>query len=936
MAKTPTKFTTFNHVEADEKGRVFWANWHKTLEVDDSFQGNASDNSAEIEHELCNNEYRMIWPPANITGSLHLGHALTTTIQDVMGRYRMLQGKKVRWIPGTDHAGIATQVVVEKQLRKETGQSRHDIGREAFLQKVWEWKDQKAQTIMTQLQTLSPLIDYSKEQFTMNDDLTKEVSKAFVELYERGLIYRENRMVDYCCELQTVISNIEIDQIEIDGPTKHNCPNGIKADVGRMYSIKYDIDPSTRPEGAEVDHIVVSTTRPETMFGDVCVAVHPDDKRYQNLQGVRLIIPFTNISIPLIYDSVLPNPEMGTGAVKITPAHDPKDYDAYIRRKDEMNLGDYIEIINNEGELDLCNLLEVNPLCVHAECLEKLNKRNRYIARKILVKLLEERSYLVEVKPHKTTLPVCSRTGDILEPKLRSQWFVDTSEMSQKSIAALKSGELQIVDNTGSPSVIHGKTWKRFLQEERPWCISRQLWWGHRIPAYQIQIQIKSDENNQYGAIESQWIVATSIEEARAKADKLLNDEQIECEYDLIQDPDVLDTWFSSGIYPFTILGGDVFPLDVLETGKDILFFWVARMVMLSLTLRNELPFPKVFLHNMVRDKEGRKMSKSLGNVIDPLDVINGITRTEMEDRLSNSNLSKKEINLAIKNIRKNYSNGIKSYGVDSLRMGLMYYMRQDTDINLNVDIFKSAHSLLNKVWQILNLNDLLQEETDQDLGQFGDLEENVVLISNLNDWMDHYESRLLNFDVYESDNLACIYDNFQSYVMNYFAPFYLEAVKVLIFDKVGTYRLSHPIRRKLLNILRARIVRIITFLHPIAPNATLMMSERLGMNIDKLRIPSNYLEEGESAIYDGPVTRVLEIVSQINSLRAIAKKHIGKISQAQWYNVDDLDLSSYLPIIDHLTKTQVSIISSEDDNHKHIKLESESGEFLDHDMVSS
>ena len=891
----PIKSKTFDHIEADRLGQDFWSNYHES-------------NTAESTDE---GEYRMILPPPNVTGVLHLGHAITVAIEDTLARYHWLSGKKIKWIPGTDHAGIATQVVVEKDLQKEEGLSRHDLGRTEFLRRVWDWKNKNSSTTISQLKTLSPLLDYTKEQFTMNSDLSEEVTRSFIELYNRGKIFRGKRMIDYCCELQTSISNIEIDHIEVDGFAKHTCPNNIVADVGRMYEIAYPIVPSTLPAGCNIDSIVVSTTRPETMFADICVAVHPDDERYRELHGVRLRIPYTNISIPLIYDSVLPKPDMGTGAVKVTPAHDPKDYDLYRRlRTDNLFPLEYFEIIDDTGCINFDSITDHNADAVTDEISDLLNNRNRFIARKILVKQLEQDNYLRSIKPHKTTLNICSRTGDILEPKLRSQWFVDTIDMCERSLKAVETGDLQLLGTNGTPSPIHVNTWRRFLEDSRPWCISRQLWWGHRIPAYQIRLTDSEYSNH---PIQTNWIVAQTEEEARTIALTQLQNNEIESDFTLYQDPDVLDTWFSSGIYPFTILGGSVFPQDVLETGKDILFFWVARMVMLSLELRDTLPFSKVYLHHMVRDSEGRKMSKSLGNVIDPLDVIYGKSQKEMVSRIEKSNLSPKERKIAIKNIKKNFPNGIKAYGVDSLRMGLIYYMRQDSDIHLNMSIFKSAHSLLNKVWQILNLYDILNDiETDYNNIERTDVHKYQYLIDSLEDWIDRKEEEFLNFTQYENYDLSQIYDRFYSYVMNYFAPSYLETVKVLITDKTGYYHLDDSTRSALLSHLRSKVMRVIQFLHPMAPNATLMMVRRLGLKISELRTVRDikpYVSTGDSIPYE----HILGVISEINSTKT-------RDTTLVYWTESDPTLIPWAEVIMHLTRVRITYVLDTDIETHRIK----------------
>ena len=797
---------TFQHKIIDEYYQKEWVNQMQ--------QQNGLDEKKQ--------HYNIALAPANITGTLHMGHAIHITIQDMMARYHRLKGENVTWIPGVDHAGIATQVVVEKQLMKETGQTRHDLGREKFLDKVWEWKEANCKTISKQIQTMCPMINYELEQFTMSPELSKAVTESFIQLYDSGLIFRDLRMVDYCCNLKTVISNIEVDiiKIDIDSPqTIFTTPNGVKVELGLIYEIRYPIELSSLNneqhkliKEKNIDSIIVSTTRPETMFGDVGVAVNPLDDRFKGLEGIRLKIPFTGRTIPLIYDSYA-KMDMGTGAVKITPCHDEKDWNCYQRSKDLYNLELPVEVIDDDGKMIIINDLL------------SLHNKDRYICRKILLKHLKEENYLIATKKHKTKVRVCSRSKDILEPKLKYQWFIDTKDMSEKSIEAVESGELKIIPD---PDGINAATWKKFLDEKRAWCISRQLIWGHRIPAYKIILMndITDDKNKE------NWIIAESLENAIKKANNKYPDLEYNTHYILNQDEDVLDTWFSSGIYPFTIENGKYFPLDVLETGKDILFFWVARMVMLSLALKNTLPFKTVYLHNIVRDKEGRKMSKSLGNIIDPLDIIYGISRQKMEDRIQNSNLDEKEIKTALQNIKKNYPNGIGEYGVDSLRMGMVYYLRQSTDINLDPIIFKSAHALLNKLWNVMLMYELYANKfTDITPDQINtepntdSYKNDCKIYNDLFTYINTLEQKYLVWSLYENNDFTMLYDNIHQYVMNNYCPFYLEFIKYVL--NSDSHKDTKLVRDTLMNMLKT-LVSILIYLHPIAPNTTSTMIQRL------------------------------------------------------------------------------------------------------------
>lgn len=772
--------STFLHSKIDDLCRDVWADHGKLFPADPDAP-----------------TFKMILPPPNITGTLHLGHALNITIQDVITRYHRLKGDNVVWIPGVDHAGIATQVVVEKQLMNDENRSRHDLGRDEFLKRVWLWKEKNSLTISKQIQELCPLINYELEQFTMSSELSNAVRDAFIKLYEKGLIYRDLRMVDYCCHLKTVISNIEVEELEVLEPTKFTTPDSIKVDLGLMYDIKYEID----SDKSNVKFITVSTTRPETLFGDVAVAVNPNDPKYKGLENTMLKLPLTDRKIPLIYDDQV-KMDLGTGAVKITPAHDPKDYQCLSKFKSINSLSDPIEVIDDDGLMNLPNTV--------------FHKKHRYICRKLVLKQLEEDGLLVQTRNHKTTVRLCSRSKDILEPKLKHQWYIDTSDMCQRSIDSVENGDLILEPD----SDLNKATWKRFLSEGRSWCISRQLWFGHRIPAYRVHSDsVCSEEWSE------KWIVANSLEEAQSKAELLYPN----LNFTLKQDEDVLDTWFSSGLYPFSILKGQYFPLDILETGKDILFFWVARMVMLSLAIKNELPFKKVYLHNIVRDKEGKKMSKSLGNIIDPLDVIYGIKRIDMENRIKNSNLDEKEISRAVQNIKRNFPSGISDYGVDSLRMGLIYYLRQSTDINLDPTIFKTSHALLNKLWNVMMMyrfyqNSLINykdiNETNLELDKSLNADSKLVLLlDTVNTYMHKLEKKYLNMAYYETNDFGAVYDSFQQYVMNHFCPFYLEFIKYFLTNQSYDF-----IRKQILQTMLEYFINILLYIHPVAPNATHVM----------------------------------------------------------------------------------------------------------------
>jgi valyl-tRNA synthetase len=519
----------------------------------------------------------MIFPPPNVTGNIHLGHALTATIQDVLIRWKQKQNVKTRWIPGTDHAGIATQVVVEKTLFKREGKTRHDIGREKFLEEVWRWRNEKGSSINSDLKKLGTSFDWNREYFTMDSNLCNAVNEAFIRLFEKGLIYRDSSLINWSCSLESAISDVEVDSLEIQGRTEIAIPGYDKnIAFGVITDIAYKIVDSP-------DEIIVSTTRPETLLGDVAVAVHPDDLRYSHLKHAQLWHPYRNEPIPLIFDESVDR-DFGTGAVKITPAHDKNDFEVGKRHKLQ-----HVQVISEKGNI--------------TDGFEGFTGLPRFTAREKILDDLASRQLHRGSKEHNMVLPMCSRSKDVIEFLLRSQWFVRCEEMSRKAVEAVKQGDLKLHPKTFE------KEWNRWLMNCRDWNISRQLVWGHQIPAYKVN-----------GAT---WIAAQSPEEAERKfKEKFPEVSQVTIE----RDQDVLDTWFSSGLLPFSVFNWPeknedfetFFPLNLLETGHDILFFWVARMVMLSMELTGKVPFKEVLLHGIICDSYGRKMSKSLGNIIVP------------------------------------------------------------------------------------------------------------------------------------------------------------------------------------------------------------------------------------------------------------------------------------------------------------------------------
>lgn len=646
-----------------------------------------------LERDVGHKKFTMILPPPNITGTLHLGHALTATVQDILVRWNRMRGYSCVWVPGTDHAGIATQTVVEKKLFLHEGVTRHEIGREKFIEAVWDWKENHGNIISQQLRRTGASLDWSREYFTMDHERGNAVIYAFNKLYEDGLIYRANRIVNWCPFLRSVISDIEVNFETIEGRKFLNVPvttqDGKKeisrVEVGVIHYIKYPLEPlvpnSTITKNSELEYLTVATTRPETIIGDTAVAVHPDDPRFKQYHKRNAVNPITGALIPIITDSILVDPALGTGVVKVTPAHDPNDYQCGIRH----NLPS-INIMNTDGTLN-------------SNCPKEFQNLDRFKARWMIVKKLTEDGHYIEKKPHPMSIGLCSRSGDIIEPLIQPQWFVTCTGLANNAAKAVREGEISVYPSTSK------QDWYRWLeQDQRDWCISRQLWWGHQIPAWQIKLIDGREE----------WIVASNESEALEKISKKYENSQI---VSFERDRDVLDTWFSAALLPFSAFGWpdknevgnttntDVwlnryYPLSVMETGSDILFFWVARMAMLGIYLTDRYPFKEILLHAMVRDAQGKKMSKSLGNVVDPINVIEGVTLDQLIQEIKNGNLDPSEVERSSQAMKTNFPNGIPECGADALRFTLASYMQQGKNINLDVNRIISSKHFCNKIWQ--------------------------------------------------------------------------------------------------------------------------------------------------------------------------------------------------------------------------------------------
>ena len=574
--------------------------------------------------------YCIVIPPPNVTGSLHMGHALNNTLQDILCRFERMRGRDVLWQVGTDHAGIATQMVVERQLMERQEPDRRKMGREAFIKRVWEWKEESGGTIIRQLKKLGASCDWRRERFTMDEGLSRAVLKVFVDLYKEGLIYKDKRLVNWDPKLLTAISDLEVQQVE----TK-----------GHLWHLKYPI------EGTD-QFIVVATTRPETMLGDVAVAVHPDNERWKQFIGKHAILPLVGRRIPIIADEYA-DPEKGSGAVKITPAHDFNDFE--VGRRHKLPL---INVLTIEGKMHLMGNQEfLTGLPPSADLDEtiKLTGLDRFVARKKIVERLEAIELVEKIEPNLHTVPHGDRSGVVLEPLLTDQWYVDAKKLAVDALAAVKDGRTKFVPKNWE------KTYFDWLEKIEPWCISRQLWWGHQIPAW-------------YGP-DGKIFVEMSEAEAQAAAAKHYGKASA-----LKRDEDVLDTWFSSALWPFSTLGWPdatpelkrYYPTQVLVTGFDIIFFWVARMMMMGLHLMKEVPFRHVYIHALVRDERGAKMSKSKGNVIDPLSIID-------------------------------------DYGADALRFTLAAMAAQGRDIKLSANRVEGYRNFATKLWNAARFAEMNQ-----------------------------------------------------------------------------------------------------------------------------------------------------------------------------------------------------------------------------------
>lgn len=812
-------------------------------------------------------------PPPNVTGTLHMGHAFNQTIMDGLTRYYRMKGCNTAWIPGTDHAGIATQIVVERQLAAQNV-SRHDLGREKFLEKVWEWKEVSGGTITQQMRRVGCSADWTREYFTMDDVRAETVTEVFVRLYEQGLIYRGKRLVNWDPVLGTAVSDLEVESVE---------------EQGSMWHIRYPL--ADNPAEA----VIVATTRPETLLGDVAVAVNPEDERYTHLIGKELILPLTGRTIPVIADEYVEK-DFGTGCVKITPAHDFNDYEVGKRHDTRLiNVFDLeakvlanAEVFNFKGEAQQGFALP-----------EKYAGLDRFTARKQMVADLQEQGLLVEIKAHTLMTPKGDRTGSVIEPMLTSQWFVAMSatpnggepdsefkglSLADKAKKAVDSGAVRFIPENWV------NTYNQWMNNIQDWCISRQLWWGHQIPAWY------DEAGNVY--------VARNQEEAEKQAGKT----------GLTREEDVLDTWFSSALVPFSTLGWPsetdelkaFLPSNVLVTGYEIIFFWVARMIMMTTHFTGKVPFKDVYIHGIVRDHEGKKMSKSEGNVIDPVDLIDGIDLDKLLVKRT-TGLRKPETAPKVEEATKKlFPEGIPSMGADALRFTMASYASLGRSVNFDFKRAEGYRNFCNKIWNATNF--VLMNTENQDCGYGATATEprgysfpDMWIIGRLNQTIEQVTQA---YETYRFDLAA---ETLYSFVWNDYCDWYLELAKVQL--QTGCASRQRATRHTLLRVLEAAL----RLLHPIIPFITEELWQTVAPMCDAKTADSIMLARFPEADREQIVQTTFEQMTVLQDLIGAVRNLRGEMGiqpnvKAPLFveSADDLaDYLKYLPMMTRLTEAQ-------------------------------
>ena len=764
--------------------------WYEEWEAKNYFAPGAGDES-----------YCIPIPPPNVTGTLHMGHGFQQAIMDALIRYNRMKGRSTLWQVGTDHAGIATQMLVERQLEAE-GVSRHDLGRDQFIDKVWAWKEESGGTITRQLRRLGASVDWSRERFTMDPELSEAVKEVFVRLYHEGLIYRGQRLVNWDPKLHTAISDLEVVQEE---------------EAGSLWHLRYPIS------GSE-ETVTVATTRPETMLGDTAVAVNPADERYAHLVGKTILLPLTNREIPIIADDYV-DADFGSGCVKITPAHDFNDY-----------------AMGERHQLPMINILTADAH-LNDEVPEPFRGMDRYEGRQAVVEAMEALGLLDKIEDHRLKVPRGDRSGVVIEPWLTLQWYVDAKKLAGPAIEAVESGAIEFVPKQWENTYF---AWMRDIQD---WCISRQLWWGHRIPAWY------DPDGNVY----------VGKDEAAIRATHDLPDSLA-----LTQDDDVLDTWFSSALWTFSTLGwpeeteelAKFHPASVLVTGFDIIFFWVARMIMMSLHLKREVPFKQVYVHGLVRDGEGQKMSKSKGNVLDPIDLIDGIDLEALVSKRTSSMMQPQQAAKIEKATRKQFPDGIPGYGTDALRYTFYSLASTGRDIKFDLGRMEGFRNFCNKLWNAARYV-LMNTEGFDPAAPSHRSEADEWILSRLQTTITETANSI---EQYRFDHAAqTLYD----FVWNEYCDWYLELSKPVLWDDTSSNELRQGTLRTLLEVLET----ILRLMHPLMPFITeeiwQNVAPRLGINGDSIML-AQWPEADHELIYGDAEAEMEWLKSIIVAVRTI------------------------------------------------------------------
>ncbi|MDX5372127.1 MAG: valine--tRNA ligase [Pseudomonadaceae bacterium] len=840
--------------------------WYQTWEQNHYF---APQGSGE--------PYTIMIPPPNVTGSLHMGHGFNNSIMDCLIRFRRMQGRNTLWQPGTDHAGIATQMVVERQLAAE-GIGRHDLGREKFLEKVWEWKEQSGGTITRQIRRLGSSVDWSRERFTMDEGLSEAVKEAFVRLHQDGLIYRGKRLVNWDTKFHTAISDLEVENHD---------------EKGHLWNLRYPLaDGKKTAEG--LDYLIVATTRPETMLGDSAVAVHPEDERYKALIGSYIELPLVGRRIPIIADDYC-DPEFGTGCVKITPAHDFNDYE--VGKRHNLPL---INIFDKDAQvLAKAQVFNIDG-SVNAEIDGSLPAEyaglDRFVARKQIVAAFEAAGLLEKIEDHALKVPKGDRSGTVIEPWLTDQWYVSTKPLAEKAIAVVESGEIQFVPKQYENMYF---SWMRDIQD---WCISRQLWWGHRIPAWY------DEAGNVY----------VGRDEAEVRAQHNLGD------IALRQDEDVLDTWFSSGLWTFSTLGWPqqtdflktFHPTDVLVTGFDIIFFWVARMIMLSTHLTGQIPFKTVYVHGLVRDGQGQKMSKSKGNVLDPLDIVDGIDLEALVAKRTSGMMQPKLAEKIAKQTRAEFPEGIAAYGTDALRFTNLALASTGRDIKFDMGRVEGYRNFCNKLWNAANF--VIENTDNQDTGINGE----AVDLSPVDRWIISALQRCeqdvtRHLDAFRFDMAAqALYE----FIWDEYCAWYLELVKPVLWDENAPIERQRGTRRTLVRVLEV----ILRLAHPFMPFITEEIWQRIKAQAGKdgatimLQAWPVAAEERIDANAEGDIEWVKQLMLGVRQIRGEMKISMAKRIDIIVQNAGAEDLrrlADFEPLLSKLAKLEsVRVLAADEE----------------------